>query len=223
METTALRASELPADWSLADLRRHLGGIPLERIRLHPPPGSATEDDVVEIQEREDRLCELVDGILVEKTVGWYESLIAGLILTKLNRFLEIHDLGKALGADGALQVLVKLVRIPGVSFISWARWRKKKLPRRPIPALVPDLAVEVLSEGNTESEMERKLREYFRAGVRLAWYVDPGTRGARSYTFPDDVIEVPEDGELDGGAVLPGFKLSLRRLFAEADRAGPA
>jgi Uma2 family endonuclease len=220
MTAVAPRTSELPAHWSLADLQEHLGGIPLERIRLYPPPGSATEEDVVEIQEREDRLFELVDGTLVEKTVGWYESLIAVLIGRELSLFVSTHDLGKVLGADGALKVLAKRIRIPDVSFISWP---KRKLPRQPIPALVPDLAVEVLSESNTEAEMGRKLKEYFEAGVHLVWFVDPEARTTRAYTSPDEFVEVPEGGELDGGEVLPGFKLSLRRLFAEADRVGPA
>ena len=144
--------TQLPGDWSLVDLQHHLGGIALDRIRLFPPPGYATVQDVIDIQEREDRLYELTDGVLVEKTLGWYESLLAGLILTRLNVFLDAHDLGLALGADGALQILPDMVRIPDVSFISWERLPAEPLPRRPVPELVPDLAVEVLSESNVES-----------------------------------------------------------------------
>ena len=72
-----LPASQLPTDWTLADLQRHFGGIPLQRIRLVPPPGYGTENDVIEIEARENRLCELENGVLVEKPMGWYESLIA--------------------------------------------------------------------------------------------------------------------------------------------------
>ena len=60
-----------PSDWSLADLQQHLGGIPAERIRLVPAPGCATEQDLVEIAVHEDRLYELDDGVLVEKSTGW--------------------------------------------------------------------------------------------------------------------------------------------------------
>jgi hypothetical protein len=56
---------------TLADLRRRLGGIPLERIWFHPAPGTATEKDVLEAEARENRLCELVDGTLVEKAMGF--------------------------------------------------------------------------------------------------------------------------------------------------------
>ena len=64
------RQAPLPAEWSLADLQEHLGGIPAERIRLFPPPGYATEEDVIQAAECEGRLCELEDGILVEKPMG---------------------------------------------------------------------------------------------------------------------------------------------------------
>jgi len=217
-----LPRSQLPEDWTFADLQRHLGGIPLERIRLFPPPGYATEEDVIEVEAREDRLCELEDGVLVEKPMGWYESILAAWIVSRLNAYLETHDLGQVLGADGALRLLPGKVKIPDVAFISWDRFPRTKLPRRPIPALVPDLAVEVLSETNTVEEMQGKLLEYFQAGVRLAWYIDPSTRAATAYTGPESSIEVPEDGDLDGGDVLPGFRLSLRELFEQADRQGP-
>ena len=68
--------------WTVADLYRRFGPIPFERIRQNPPPGCGTVDDVVRLNDHEDRLYELVDGILVEKTVGYEESFIAGKILT---------------------------------------------------------------------------------------------------------------------------------------------
>ena len=55
---------------TLADLRRRLGGIPLERIWFHPAPGTATEKDVIEAEVRENRLCELVDGTLGGESRG---------------------------------------------------------------------------------------------------------------------------------------------------------
>lgn len=214
---------QFPADWTLADLQRHLGGIPLERIRLCPTPGYATEADVLEIEAREDRLCELEDGVLVEKPMGWYESMIAMLIGIEIGNYLKVHDLGQLLGADGSLKILPGKVKIPDLSFISWSRWPTEKLSRRPIPALVPDFVVEVLSESNTAAEMDDKLKQYFQAGVRLVWYVDPHARSAKSYTSPLDAVEVQESGFLDGGEVLSGFQVSLRAVFEQADRHRPA
>ena len=59
---------------TMADLRKRLGGIPLERIWMQPPPGTATEEHVVAAEEHEKRLCELVDGTLVEKAMGFEEA-----------------------------------------------------------------------------------------------------------------------------------------------------
>jgi hypothetical protein len=80
--------------WTVADLYRRFGPIPFERIRQNPPPGFGSVDDVVRLNDHEDRLYELVDGILVEKTVGLQESAIACRIVTALSNFIEPRDLG---------------------------------------------------------------------------------------------------------------------------------
>jgi len=207
-----------PAIETLDDLLHRLGRVPLHRIRLHPPPGTATEADVLVYPHGEKRLCELVDGVLVEKPMGYYESLLAGVLIQLLRNFLDERDLGIVLAPDGALRLAPGLVRIPDVCFISWERFPNRDLPAEPIPDLAPDLAVEVLSESNTEAEMERKLQEYFAAGTRVVWYVEPEPRTVRVYTNPSDVRLVGEAETLDGGTVLPGFQLKVREWF---DRAG--
>ena len=62
---------------TLAELVERLGGVPLERIRFRPYPGTATEEDVIRIEAQENRLCELIEGVLVEKPMGFRESLLA--------------------------------------------------------------------------------------------------------------------------------------------------
>ncbi len=114
------------------------------------------------------------------------------------------------------------LVRIPDAVFISWKRYPKSKRKRGEIPSVAPDLVVEVLSKGNTPREMNRKLDEYFRAGVRLVWYVDPKRRQVRVFTDREHSVVLGEDDQLEGGDVLPGFTLSIRDWFAEAERTGP-
>ena len=93
------------------------------------------------------------------------------------------------------------------------------RVPTDPIPDLVPELLVEVLSPGNTSAEMSRKLQEYFTAGVCLVWLIDPATRTVRVYTDTASCRSFDESGSLDGGDVLPGFQLTLREVFAELDR----
>ncbi len=63
-------------DETAADLLHRLGGIPASRVRLVPTPGTATEKDVIAVHDRTNRLCELVDGVLVEKVMGFDESIV---------------------------------------------------------------------------------------------------------------------------------------------------
>ena len=81
-----------------------------------------------------------------------------------------------------------------------------------------PDLAIEVLSEGNTPREMARKVREYFDSGCRLVWVIDPRTRTIAVYTSLAKPIVLTEKQTLTGGDVLLGFRLPLRKLFGLLD-----
>lgn len=204
---------------TLADLVKQLGGIPLGRIRAWPAPGTAAEADLLDDPGDDRKLCELIDGTLVEKPMGAYESLLAGVLIQLLRNFLDDHDLGTILAPDGTLRLAPGLVRLPDVCFISWERIPGDEFPTEPMPDLVPDLAVEVLSKGNTKKEMERKLAEYFAAGCRLAWLLDPKSRTVRVHTSPTEFRLLGEEDTLDGGDVLPGFQLPIREWFERARR----
>ena len=204
---------------TLADLIDQLGGIPAKRIRFRPAPGTATEADVIAVEAREHRLCELVDGVLVEKPLGYLESLLAVELSRLIKNFVLPENLGLVSGPDGMVRLFPGLVRIPDVAFASWDRFPDRKVPKEPIPDLAPDLAIDVLSESNTEAEMSRKVGEYFSAGVSLVWLVDPEARTVAVYSSPDQVTVLNETDTLNGGAVLAGFSLALRDLFAELDR----
>jgi Uma2 family endonuclease len=205
--------------WTVADLYHRFGPIPFERICQNPPPGSGTVADVIRFNDHEDRLYELVDGILVRKTVGLEESCIAINISTLFNIFVRPRGLGVVAGEGGTLQLDINLVRIPDVSFISWERMPGVELPKEPVPLLVPDLVVEVISRSNTPKEMAEKLREYFEKGVRLVWYVRPRTRVVDVYTAPDQFTRLTASMQLDGGDVLPGFFVQVGELFEMAKR----
>jgi len=120
------------------------------------------------------------------------------------------------------LRLFPGIVRIPDVSFFSWERFPGRKLPKDAIPQVAPDLAVEVLSRSNTPAEMDRKVHEYFAAGVKLVWYLDPKTSSVKVYTRPEQCITVPEDGTLEGSTVLPGFTLHVKDWIREAEGATP-
>ena len=211
--------TQLAESEKLAEVLRGLGGLSPERVRLHPTPGEATEDDVTRIESSDDRLFELVDGVLVEKTGDIGQSLLAASLASSLLSYVDGKDLGVVLGGVAALRLRPGLVRIPDVSFISWDQMPSGEFPSQLIPDLYPDLAVEVLSDSNTAAEMERKLAEYFEAGCRLVWIVDPKTHTADIYTSPTDCQHLRASQSLDGGDVLPGFKLPLKELFASTRR----
>jgi Uma2 family endonuclease len=150
----------------------------------------------------------------VEKTVGLEESCIAGNIVTLLNIFVRPRGLGLVAGEGGTIQLDINLVRIPDVSFFSLERLPGGEIPEAPVPLLVPDLAVEVISRGNTPKEMAEKLKEYFGKGVRLVWYVRPRSRVVDVYTSPDRFTRLTASMQLDGGDVLPGFSYQVGELF---------
>lgn len=204
---------------TIADLLARLGDIPPERVRLEPAIGTATERDVLEIAAREGVLCELVDGVLVEKAMSYRESLLALFIAEMLNAFVRPRNLGLVTGEAGMMRLFGGLIRIPDVAFASWDRIPGGKVPTEPVPALVPELAIEILSPGNTPAEMRRKRTEYFSAGVRLVWIVDPDSRSVSVYTGVEQSTVLHESDVLEGGEVLPGFSLPLKELFAELER----
>lgn len=80
--------------WTLADLVDLLGPIPAHRIRHSPPPGAATQQDVIRLDRQEQRLYELVEGVLVEKAKGFYESYLAGVLVKLIGNYLRSQQPG---------------------------------------------------------------------------------------------------------------------------------
>src|SRR5436190_12954352 len=142
---------------TVADVIRELGDIPFHRIRLIPTPGTATEADCLRVTETE-YPCELVNGTIVEKTVGAPEAFLASTIGYLLMAFVRHRRLGMVVGAGGLFRMIHGNIREPDVSFT-----RRDRLPN-PLPQVggwCPDLCVEVLRPDNTRAEMARKRVEY--------------------------------------------------------------
>ena len=202
---------------TLADAIDRIGGVPLDRIRWRPAPGTAVEQDVVEINDHENRLFELADGILVEKPMGFLESTVAMKLGQLLGEFVERFDLGIVAGESGMVRIGMGLVRIPDVSVVLWNRLPERTVPREPIPNLVPNLAIEVLSASNTASEMDRKVAEYFNAGCQCVWLIDPVTASLRSFQSPSEFTTYSGDETVSGVPVLPGFQFTISDLLKRA------
>ncbi|HLL90750.1 MAG TPA: Uma2 family endonuclease [Tepidisphaeraceae bacterium] len=211
---------------TLADLLADLGDVPSERVWLRPTPGTATEADVVRIVDGDDkRLVELVENTLVEKPVGVREALLAAAIIEALRGFVRPRNLGIVLGADAMLRMGRGNIRLPDVTYTAWADLPGGTVPETSVGRFPATVAVEVLSASNRKREMHRKREEYFASGTAVVWEFDPATRTVAVYTPADANAPATRLGAadtLEGGAVLPGFKLPLAPVFAELDIAGP-
>ena len=153
--------------------------------------------------------------------MGKLESLLAGAIIAILRDFILPRNLGIITAPDGMMRLAPALFRAPDIAFIAWGRIPGGRLSEKSLAEAIPDLAVEVLSPSNTKAEMARKRREYFKAGVRLVWEVDPKARTVAVYEDPEQLRVLNIAHTLDGGDVLPGFLLPLSDLFGELDRRG--
>jgi Uma2 family endonuclease len=156
---------------TFADLHKRLGKVPLERIRATPAPGTATEADLLVAGKP---ICELIDGVLVEKAMGTRESLLAGLIFGYLWEHVGQNDLGRLLPGDGMCRLRPGNVRVPDVSFIPWERMPEKEEPEENVWSVTPALAIEVLSKSNTKAEIDQKITDLFATGCKLAWVINP-------------------------------------------------
>jgi Uma2 family endonuclease len=166
----------------------------------------------------DDMLYEVVEGKLVEKIVGASEIEIATLLVGFLVPFVRAHRLGKVLG-EMIFQIdqVKDLQRRPDVSFVSHARWPyHRRVPKVAVWDIVPDMAIEIVTSSNTADHVQEKIHEYFAAGVRRVWVVYPRQQEVYVYASSTE-IQVPQLGQdLDGGDLIPGFKLPLAALFED-------
>lgn len=160
------------------------------------------------------------DRVVETPPMGAYESWLANVLGECLfTRTREPRPGQVLVQALFDLRPSVNRQRRPDVAFVSADRWP----PNRPALrtnawAVIPDLAVEVVSESNSATEVMTKLEEYFRAGVGRVWVVFPDQRKLYDYESPTSVRVLTPADTLDGGALLPGFRLPLDRLFADPE-----
>jgi Uma2 family endonuclease len=163
-------------------------------------------------------LFEIIDGQRLEiPHMGALASIMASRLVTELQNYGTIHDLGQA-----AMETLFRLPlpkernRRPDVAFVSFQRWPKGRREGLDENAwnVVPELAVEVVSPTDDAEELLDKVGEYFRAGVLLVWLIYPKQALVHVYESLTNVRGFTRSDTLDGGTVLPGFQLPLADLF---------
>jgi Uma2 family endonuclease len=163
-----------------------------------------------------DKSLELAEGVLVVMSrPGTEHGITQGEAYLHIRLFVGEHDLGYVTVESG--YVLFKnpdgrdTVRGPDVAFVA-----KERLPNgypEDYMPFAPELAVEVVSPNDVIYEVEAKVEEYLRAGTKLVWVISPRLKTVIVYQ-KNGITAYDLNGTLDGGDVLPGFKLSVAAIF---------
>ena len=132
-----------------------------------------------------------------------------------LGQYVKAKELGVCFGAETGFQIASDpdTVRAPDVAFIRRERVPESGIPKKFWPG-APDLAVEVLSPGDTRGEVDEKIEDWLEAGSRAVWVIDPKRRSVSVYRPMTDVTRLSESDELDGGDVVPGFRCKVSEIF---------
>ena len=159
---------------------------------------------------------ELVEGELIRMAPAGGEHGEIGFELAgQLRDYLKHNKIGTGYGADTGF-ILARdpdVVRSPDVAFVRTDRLPPKD-QRRAFLELAPDLAVEIVSPSDSSSDVNDKVMQYLKLGVKLVWLVYPSTKSVNVYN-PDRTVRIlSEEDELDGGEVLPGFRLRIADIF---------
>lgn len=175
-----------------------------------------TVEEFRRLPDEEGRM-ELVRGRVVREPPPGPEHGHVGLnLLLALAPHVRSHDLGLVVSLETGFIVEEDppTVRAPDAAFIS-----KERLSDRRIPTgywrLAPDLAVEVVSPSDTADAVEEKARDHLRCGVREVWVLHPRGRRVTVYRGPTDVEVLTEGDVLEGGEVIPGFRMEVADLFS--------
>lgn len=179
---------------------------------VRPEPLTAEEFE----QMTETKGAELIDGELREKQVGGESSYVNNEFGRAIGAFVREHSLGWVFDSECGYQCFPthpRTVRKPDVSFVRRGRFPNERLPRGHV-RIPPDLAVEVVSPGDTWYEVEEKVAEYLAVEVPLVWVVNPDCRTVHVYRPDGTVTRLRDTDVLTGGPVLPGFQVRVAELL---------
>ena len=171
-------------------------------------------DDDLELLPKDGHKYELLDGQLIMSPVHANHGTICMRLGALLFNFVQQHKLGEVYDSSTGFRLSEKLVLSPDLSFVSKARLKKILIAPDKFLYGAPDLGVEVLSPSDRMLQIHHKLDHYFEHGTCLVWLVNWKTEQVHIYT-PDSIEALTRPHEvLSGGAVLPGFKCRLSRIF---------
>jgi Uma2 family endonuclease len=164
---------------------------------------------------------EIIDGDVVEKPpMSVREVVLASRLHLPMGQFALTNALGQVVvealfGIDPQRRLSLR----PDLAFVSQERWPiDRTVPQTEAWDVIPDLAVEIIRRTNKTLDDLGKVEDYFRAGVRAVWLILPRFATVYVYDSPTSIRIVSRGEELDGGALLPGFRLPLATLFGEPE-----
>jgi Uma2 family endonuclease len=160
---------------------------------------------------------ELIDGELTERNMSLLSSRVAVRLARRLDVHCEEHDLGWIVDAECGYACFPwkpGRIRRPDVSFIAAGRLPSSEERSEGYVMIPPDLAVEVVSPNDRVGELDEKVDEYLRAGVRLVWVVRPAARAVQVFRGDRSESWLWAADELSGEDVLPGFRCRVDELF---------
>lgn len=160
---------------------------------------------------------ELVKGELIQMAPTGYEHGVrTAELTTALHSFIKAHKLGVVCAAETGFLVSQDpdTVRAPDIAFIARERVENAGAVKS-FWIGPPDLAVEVISPGDTVRHVEEKVAEWLEAGARIVWVVSPKLHTVTVYRSLIDIVTLTEKDNLDGGDVVPGFQIKVAEIFA--------
>jgi Uma2 family endonuclease len=159
-------------------------------------------------------------SILEDQELEEVASLEHGAIVTQLLLLVASYAQPNQLGQVFAPQTSFKFKgktqfrREPDLTFVVTAR-----LPTnfRVEADFAPDLAAEVISKNDKDFEIETKVKQYQKSGVRLVWLIRPLSQTISVYRLETELVPqvLGPQHELSGEEIIPGFKLKVSELFA--------
>ena len=173
---------------------------------------------VLAVENRDLRLERTAKGELIVNPPTGGESGKRNLnISTQLGNWFEANDtLGEAFDSSTGFELPNGANRSPDASWVRKDRWDALTLEQREgfIP-LCPDFVVELRSKTDSLKVLRDKMQEYMENGAQLGWLIDPKNKHVEIYRSSQNVEVLEYPSELSGEAVLPGFTLTLKRIWA--------
>ena len=145
----------------------------------------------------------------------WNHGRVCFKVASRIGGWIDDRDLGFVATNDTFVRLRSDplLVRGPDLLFISYARLPRGSEPRGVLCA-PPELAVEVRSPSDTWIELRLKASQYLEAGVDVVLVLDPDSRSIEAFRKGIDPVRFDAEGILEIPDVLPGFTVSVAKLF---------